>query len=66
MLRQATEVKTCYVQPQTSHIYRGKGGLRPPLGFPTPRGAASPRSHLGGRPRGREGEAHHYVGLRPI
>ena len=44
----------CWAAPNTSSIYRGRGGAAPPLGFPTPRGAASPRSHLGGRPRGEE------------
>jgi hypothetical protein len=33
-------------------VYIGGKGAAPPLGFPTPRGAASPRSHLGGVAKG--------------
>ena len=50
----------CYGQPQAS-IYIGEKGAAPPLGFPTPRGAASPRWDLGRRPRGgEEREVHQY------
>ena len=41
--------------PHTSSIYRGRGGAAPPPRFPPLGVAASPRSHLGGRPRGERG-----------
>ena len=43
----------CLAAPKPQ-VYIGGKGAASPLGFPTPRGAASPRSHLGGRPRGEE------------
>ena len=39
---------------QNLNIYRGGGGLRPHLGFPPSRSAASPRWGLGGGQRGKE------------
>ena len=54
-LRQQGEKITSYGQPQTSSIYRGRGGAAPPPRFPPLGVAASPRSHLGGRPRGERG-----------
>ena len=45
-----------YWAAQTSTIYRGKGGAAPPPRFPPLGAAASPRSHLGGRPMGGEGK----------
>ena len=51
--------------PKTSHIYRGKGGLRPPLGFPSPRVRPALDPSRGGGQRGREWEAHHYWALGP-
>ena len=50
------EEVSCPWQPQNPTIYRGKGGAAPPPRFPPLGVAASPRSHLGGRPRGGEGE----------
>ena len=53
------ETFSCLWQPQNLNIYRGGGGLRPHLGFPPSRGAASPRSHQGGAAKGRRGGAPH-------
>ena len=59
------EVLMCYGQPQAS-IYIGEKGAAPPLGFPTPRGVASPRWQRGGDQGGRgEGGAPIWA-LRPI
>ena len=52
-LHQEGEVLMCLAAPKPQ-VYIGEKGAAPPLGFPTPRGAANPRSHLGGRPRGEE------------
>ena len=54
-LRQEREMFSCLWQPQTPTIYRGKGGAEPPPRFPPLGVAASPRSHLGRRPRGESG-----------
>ena len=54
-LRQQGEPITPVGQPHTSSIYRGRGGAAPPPRFPPLGVAASPRSHLGGRPRGERG-----------
>ena len=53
----------CWAAPMPQ-VYIGGRGAAPPLGFPTPRGAASPRWDLeGAAKRGREG-ARPGVGLR--
>ena len=52
----------CVWQPKPQ-VYIGGKGAAPPLGFPTPRGVASPRWDLeGAAKRGREG-ARPRVGL---
>ena len=44
-----------YGSPKTPTIYRGGGGAAPPSRVSPPRGAASPRWDLEGRPRGERG-----------
>ena len=56
----------CYGQPQASIYIGEKGGCAPfrvshPLGA-----AASPRSHLGGRPRGERGNLPPKQGGAPL
>ena len=55
-LRQGEVETLMYAAPNTSSIYRGEGGGCAPLRVPTPRGAAAPKTHLGWRPRGGDGE----------
>ena len=44
-------------------VYIGGKGAAPPLGFPTPKGAAIPRSHLGGAAKGRFPSPPRHLGV---
>ena len=53
------------LQPQIPQVYIWEGeGMRPHIGFPPQGVAASPRSHLGGRPRREERGGATRVGLK--
>ena len=65
-LRQEGDGKTHVLGSPRPQLYIGGEGAAPPLGFPPQGVAASPRSHLGGRPRGEERGAPLGWALRPI